>query len=161
VALKYKVSYEPDQTTVRLSGPIDEHIGSVMEEIRSQVKGRRLVIDCDGVGLINSIGVSVWLAHIGAYTGYDLKFVRCPYTFTSLCLIIPSLPGTGSVESLYVRYLCAKCEDRDHRLVLADRTPTLAAGRFTEVPCPKCKRVMTPEPDDADLIEVFRGAAED
>lgn len=158
MGLKYKIAFEPERTTVQLIGSIDEHIGEILKEIRPQVPTKKLVFDCEKLALINSIGVATWLAHIAAFGDLELHFVNCPYQFTSLCLIIPDLTASGTVESLYVRFFCEEC-DGDHQNVLATRDETLKLGTFKLVPCPKCRNIMRLELDDEDFIQVFQGAA--
>lgn len=154
--LKYKTTFEPQLTTVKLSGPIDEHVGEVLEDLRPQVRTPHVTFDCEDVTIINSIGAATWMAHLRAFQEMDVKFIRCSTAFTSLCLIMPDLIGSGAVESLFVTYYCKPC---DHQLsILAERSQLLTSG-YPEHDCSTCKAPMIVDPENADFIDVITSSA--
>ena len=153
--LTYKMTFADGITTAALDGMIDERAGEVLREIRTQVKTPAMVFDCDGVTFINSIGVSVWIAHIKAFSGLQLRFVNATYPFASHCLIIPDLAGGGRIDSLYVRYYCEHCDTGEYQLSLALRDDIAKQGRFRVLPCMRCRRPLGPDPDDGDFLALL------
>ena len=157
MALKYKVSYEPNLTIVRLNGPIDEHVSDALEDLRPQVKTPKLIFDCEHLSFINSIGAANWMALMREYSTIELCFVKCPTVFTNLCLILPDLTGGGRIDSLFVHYFCPGCEEElDNQLV--HRAEIVKSG-FPPRSCPKCQTAMAVDPEDEDFGELLRTSA--
>lgn len=154
--VKYKVVFEPDLTTVHFSGHIDEHIAEVLSDLRPQIKTKRAVFRCEGINLINSIGISTWIAHIKAFDDLDLAYSHLPYNFISLCQMIPVLTAHRTLLSFYVRYECEACAGDDLQFHMVERDESLKLGRFKPMPCSKCHTPMEPDPNDEDLIELFQ-----
>jgi hypothetical protein len=163
MTLKIKVSYEPGITLVRLGGPIDEHMGEALEDLRSQVKTPRVIFDTEQVSLINSIGAARWMAHMREYAGVEVSFIKCPAAFTSLCLMMPDLVGEGRIESLYAHYYCPSCDDelKDQLIHRAEISVDRATGRatFPTRSCPSCKTAMNVDPDDEDFQDLLQDAS--
>lgn len=152
--LKSKVTYESQLTTVKLVGPIDEHVADVLDDLKAQVRTPRVRFDCEGVSLINSIGAASWMAYLRDFQNLEVTFVRCSTAFTSLCLIMPDLIGTGTVESLYMTYYCATCDQEAAALLERDKVKTEGIPLLK---CDTCKQVMAIDPDDADFAQVVTG----
>jgi hypothetical protein len=157
--LKYKLSFAPDVTTVALTGDVNEHVDQALREIRTQIKGHQIVFDMGGVGVLNSVGCSTWLAHIKAFDGFTVRFVNCQYTFVTLAMLVPELIGRGQIESFFVRYYCEHCDTGDHQSELATRAETLKLGGFKTQACQRCKRPMEAEPADQDFLQLFDDGA--
>jgi hypothetical protein len=157
--IKYKLAFGPDLTTVTLSGDVNEHVDVALRDIRTRLKGRRVTFDVGGVGVLNSVGCSSWLAHIKAFDGFDLAFVNCQYTFVTLAMLVPELVGCGRIESFFVRYYCEACDSGDYHSMLAGRAETLARGGFKAEPCPTCGSLMEAEPADQDFLQLFHDQA--
>lgn len=154
--VKYKIQFAPDLTTVAFKGHIDERIGEALAEIRPQVKTAKAVFDLAGIDLINSIGISTWIAHLAAFKSIDLHYVRAPYAFVSLCQILPMLAVGRCLDSFQIRFHCGACNDDDERLGWVGRDETLATGKFKTLPCPRCKKPMEADPHDEDFKALFQ-----
>lgn len=153
--MKYKIAVQPDVTQVYFSGNIDEHIGPVLAEVRSQVKSPRVVFDFEFLSQVNSIGVATWLAHIKAFDDVQLTYENCPSTFSNLWQMIPGLGGKGVLESLYAGYCCQKCDDGKYHKTLVRRADCVKLENWPPHPCPLCTSPMFPEESDRELLLIF------
>lgn len=153
--MKYKIAYQPEVSLVYFSGNIDEHIGPVLIEIRSQMKGRRVVFDFTYLAQINSIGVSNWLAHIKAFDDLEVVYENCPQTFSSLWLMIPHFGGKGRLASLFAHYYCMACDSGHYHKTLVRQEDCVKANGFPPMPCPTCQKPMQPEPSDQEFLTIF------
>lgn len=158
--MKYQIQFAADCTTVTFKGHIDERIGEVLAEIRPQVRTRVAVFDLAGIDLINSVGISTWIAHLSAFDSVDVCYMRATYAFVSLCSMIPVLLVGRRLESFQIRYSCPPCDDAFDEVVLGwvTRDETLAAGKFRASTCPHCKKPMEADPHDEDFRTLFRAA---
>jgi len=153
--MRYKMTFTPDLTTAHLRGHVDEHVGETLSEVRRQIRTRRAVLDLGGLGILNSIGVSIWLAHIKAFDDLELVLTHCPFSFTSLCLLMPELAGQGRIQSFYVRYYCDHCHDDQEQPALVTEDEATALGGCPPSACRRCGRPMAPEEADLDLLQLF------
>jgi hypothetical protein len=153
--VKYTIKFAADHTTVLFKGHIDERIGEAMTEIRPQVKTHGVVFDLSAVDLINSIGISTWIAHLAAFDGLDVRYLRCPHSFVTLCEMIPVLVKGRRLESFFIRYACDSCAGTDVHYGLVTRAETVAAGGFPAMACPRCKKPMEHDPHDDDFKSFF------
>lgn len=154
--MKYKITNQPDVSVVFLQGNIDERINEALAAMRPKLTARHVVFQCEGVNLINSIGISQWIAAMKGFEGLDVAFSHMPYPFVSLCRMIPLLKQGRTIHSMQVRYFCDGCADDDVQTILVTRQEALAAGRFPAAPCRRCRQPMTVDPNDADYIELFK-----
>ena len=153
--MRYKMTFATDLTIAHLKGHVDEHVGGTLAEVRRQIRTRRAVLDLGGVGILNSVGVSIWLAHIKAFDDLELELTNCPHPFTSLVLLVPELAGKGRIHSFFVRYFCDHCADDEEQQGLVTSEETLALGTFPAKGCRKCGLAMGVEEADLDLLELF------
>ena len=157
MALKFKVAYAPNHTLVRLTGPIDEHVLSALDDLKPQLRSNRVIFDCEGISFINSIGAANWIAYLGDCAGFDVSFIKCPPAFTNLCLILPDIKGSGRIDSVFVHYYCPGCEEElDAQLV--NRVELTASG-FPPRQCPQCRSPMALDPEDEDFGDLMRVSA--
>ncbi len=153
--MKYKIKFASDLTTVAFDGAIDEHIGPVLAEIRAQIKTKEALFDLAKVGLVNSIGVSTWIAHMAAFDGMSVAFTRVPYTFISLCRIIPVLAQGRTIHSFEIRFYCDHCDDDEVQFGFVHREEALVTGVIKAAVCPSCKKPMEADPNDTDYVRFF------
>ena len=156
--MRYKMTFEPELTTAHLRGHVDEHVGQALAEIRRQIRTRRAVLELSGLGILNSVGVSIWLAHIKAFDDLELGLAQCPYPFTSLALLVPELAGNGRIQSFYVRYYCDRCGDDEEQQGLVTAADAQALRAYPPLACRRCGTAMVNEEADLDLLQLFTAA---
>lgn len=131
---------------VFLKGPLNETCERALEDIEAAVTAGPLVIDCDEVTYINSVGILRWMAFMSelAKRGVSVTFERCPGTFYEFSIMIPAFLGNARIVSTTVSYFCTGCDKESLVLVEAE---DLAAAVARDVICIHCGAVAKPEQD--------------
>lgn len=140
--MQASVRQDPTATHLTLEGDLTEDFQILT--IAGALDGP-LVIDLAGVRRINSAGVREWIRFVGALgAGRPITLARCPAAFIRQAGMIKNFLGGAVVESLYVPYLCPRCEASRTELVEA---AALAGHSFPEVRCEACAVAM-----EADVV---------
>jgi anti-anti-sigma regulatory factor len=125
--------------TLALSGRIDERAGLV---VLAERISNRVVVDLDGVSLINSMGLREWINFLRALEDKKVAVVLRRLSdamLTQLNLIEEAARGV-EVESFSAPYLCEGC-DREQSVCVdvAEQKDVLRRGQApASVPCPSC-----------------------
>lgn len=144
----FRVEERPGEFLVTVEGNIDEE--SQMEP--PDVRGRRVVINPQGVESINSMGVRGWIQMMDRLTAQasEVVVVNLPPVMVTQASMITTFLGRARVESFLSPWYCPSCENTVDQLHgYADELPR-------NIACPKCRQPM--ELDwDRDAYLAFRG----
>lgn len=143
--MQASIRQDPTATHLTLDGDLTEdfQILTVAEALDGPLTP--LTIDLAGVRRINSAGVREWIRFVGALgPGRPITLARCPAAFIRQAGMIKNFLGGAVVESLYVPYLCPRCEASRTELVEA---AALAGHSFPEARCEACAVAM-----EADVV---------
>jgi len=144
----FRVSEQPDEVSIAVSGGIDE--ASVMEP--PPARGRRVVIDADGVSSINSLGVRAWIVMMEGLVaqGSDVVVRKLPAVLVTQASMISTFLGNARVESFKTPWICMSCDASLEQLHGGgDAVPE-------SVQCPKCGQAMELDWDRPSYL-AFRG----
>lgn len=137
-----------DVLTLMLAGSIEEGvdfdmlIGPTPKEVRVNTKS---------VPRINSVGIKSWIKYFQALQAKKIKFtfVDCSVAIVEQINLISNFTCGGTVESLYVPYLCQKCGAES---AASYSVQSIKALNFEipEAECPKCggKAILDDVPDE-------------
>lgn len=130
-------------TLVRLTGTIDADFPrDQLLELEGVV-----LLDLDGVTRVTSYGVPEWLATIEALECSFLGLLRCRPAIVAQLNTVAGFVGRGEVLSLYLPYVCERCEQEQQVLVSsAEAKKELRRGGPRPRPCSRCGE--TAELDD-------------
>ena len=122
-----------------LSGPMDE---SANYAVIDRAGVRRLEVDFEAVGLINSTGLQGWVKFVASLPAtMEVVFRRCAVRVVSQMNMFPGFTGGRQVkiESFYAPYFCVAC-DRSVDILLAGGPPgkVLAGDKAPPMSCPVC-----------------------
>ena len=141
--MKVIVENIDDTSFITLHGPIAEHAGKPLYAALPEVKQKNIVVDCEDVSAINSIGCIGWLTFVKALSNdmKSLKFRKCSSVFMDLATLIGDFLGTGGkIESFFISYVCDNCDHSiSHLIVTAD---VLKGEGTAGTVCPKCSTKM-------------------
>lgn len=157
--VRYKIEFQPGVAIVRFKGDIDEHVGEALADIRPQIKVPKLILRCEGIGLVNSIGISTWIAHLRSFDGIKIEYSHVPYMFAALMNIMPTLTGAADITSVEAQYYCDKCDPDEPQLMHVTATEVKAFNKkLPPRACPKCKNALEGAENDIDFAELFKVA---
>ncbi|MCX5744077.1 MAG: hypothetical protein NT062_16430 [Proteobacteria bacterium] len=132
------IDHRDGATQVALVGKITEAANFALMQLTSPVN-----FDLSAIEGINSLGVRAWVHFVrdGEVAGLDMTFQRCAPVLVQQISMISNFMGSRSrVTSLFVPYLCPKCNAEELRLV--NVTPGTPIAVAPSIPCPKCKTSM-------------------
>lgn len=98
-----------EATILHMAGAIEESSG--FETIVGSVS-REVVVSCKGVTRINSAGVVGWIRYFTGLQkrGHKLRFIECASPVVEQINMIVNFLAGGTVESIYVPYICKGCK---------------------------------------------------
>ena len=144
----FKVSERPDEVLIEVAGSIDER----SELAPPPARGRRVVIDAEKVGRINSLGVRAWIVmmeELAAATG-DVVVRKLPAVLVTQASMISTFLGNARVESFKTPWICMSCENSLEQLHGgSDPVPQ-------SIQCPQCGQPMELDWDRPSYL-AFRG----
>jgi hypothetical protein len=105
------------------------------------------VVDLGGVTRINSLGVRQWLNFVRRLPPAT-RLERCPVSFVNQLNMIANFAGSTQVSSVFVPYLCPRCEADTEALVeIGEAEPVL--------PSPLCETCRSPMELDVEPSAYF------
>jgi hypothetical protein len=118
----------------RLSGTLEE--GTDLDALIGKPPGE-LHVHCSGVTRLNSTGAKAWTSYFGKVTADSkVRFFECSTAIVEQLNMIRSFVGSGTVESVLVPLLCAKCGAEQTRPFTAAEAKAQLGG-IAGIPC-KC-----------------------
>ncbi len=152
--MKTKVRNEGNLSTLSLEGPIAEHARKPLLAVIQELTGKDVVVDCENVSSINSVGCIGWLNFINGLPKdlRSLRFQNCRSVFLDYANLVRGFLGNGKVETVLMPYVCDNC---DHSLSQKMTAAGLEDHLSKAVVCPKCNSEMTCEAvleDYADIL---------
>ncbi len=144
----FRVTEKADEVLIAIGGTLDEASEMPVPDVR----GRRVVIDPQGVTRANSMGVRAWVEMMTELTARtrDIVVMNVPAVLVTQASMISTFFGGARVHSFMSPWICLNCETTLEQLHGGtDPVPQSIA-------CPKCGSPM--ELDwDRDSYLAFRG----
>ena len=144
----YRVSERPDEVSIAVAGTLDEASQMPIPDVR----GRRVVIDAQGVTRANSMGVRAWvemMTELSALTR-DIVVMKVPAVLVTQASMISTFFGRAQIHSFMSPWICMNCDNSLEQLHGgADPVPQSIA-------CPKCGTPMELDWDRESFL-AFRG----
>jgi anti-anti-sigma regulatory factor len=144
----FRVTEKPEEVSIVIAGTLDETTEMAIPDVR----GRRVVIDAQGVTRTNSMGVRAWIEMMAALSARtsDIVIMRVPAVLVTQAAMISTFFGTARIHSFMSPWVCLNCENTLEQLHGgADAVPQ-------SVQCPKCGSQMDLD-WDRDSYLAFRG----
>lgn len=133
-------STEDGATKITLRGIIDEE--SDFNELFQDVKSK-VVIDFEGITLINSCGVREWIHALQTLRpATELILEKCSPRIVEQVNYVSNFVGPGKVVSFYAPYFCSKCKEERDVLVHTSELKGAKAMHAPAQKCPQCKSAM-------------------
>jgi len=121
---------------VHLAGILDETVDA--EKLGRALEGAA-VIDLDGVRLITSFGVRIWVNALRSVRSEYYCFVRCRPAVVAQFNMVAAFPGEGHLVSFYLPYACPICGKQLETLVdLRTAHEQISALAVPAEQCPDC-----------------------
>jgi anti-anti-sigma regulatory factor len=144
----FRVSEKADEVDIAVAGTLDEASEMPVPDVR----GRRVVIDAQGVTRANSMGVRAWvemMTDLSARTR-EIVVMRVPAVLVTQASMISTFFGTARIHSFMSPWVCLQCDNSLEQLHGgADPVPQT-------IPCPKCGSQMELDWDRESYL-AFRG----
>lgn len=144
----YRVSESADQVSIAIAGTLDERSEMTIPDVR----GRRVVIDAQGVERANSMGVRAWvemMSELSARTR-DIVVMRVPAVLVTQASMISTFFGNARIDSFMSPWICLNCDNALEQMHGGnDPVPH-------SIPCPKCGTQMELDWDRESYL-AFRG----
>jgi len=144
----FRVTEKPDEVSIVIAGTLDETTEMAVPDVR----GRRVVIDAQGVTRTNSMGVRAWIEMMAALSARTREIVvmRVPAVLVTQASMISTFFGNARVHSFMTPWICMNCENALEQMHGgSDPIPQ-------SVPCPKCGSQMELDWDRESYL-AFRG----
>ncbi len=127
-----------DIFSVKLAGSIEESVDFMT--LIGMPSSNRMEVNCKEVARINSMGVKAWMKFFqNVYQkGVAVRFVECSTAVVELMNMISNFACGGTVESLYVPYVCRDCKKELLGLYRVADLKKLAF-KVPDLSCPKCQ----------------------
>jgi len=119
------------------AGMIDEN--AALPEFPKGIAGR-LVIDLEGLTMINSLGCRVWAKWIKSVDVKQGIFLqKCSSAFITQVNVLQNfIPVAVTLESMQVPYTCSKCNHSEKTVYALAQAETAPEN----CPCPRCGEAM-------------------
>ncbi len=144
----FRVSEKADEVDIAVAGTLDEASEMPLPDVR----GRRVVIDAQGVTRANSMGVRAWvemMTDLSARTR-EIVVMRVPAVLVTQASMISTFFGIARIHSFMSPWVCLQCDNSLEQLHGgADPVPQT-------IPCPKCGSQMELDWDRESYL-AFRG----
>lgn len=140
VLATWRLEQQDDVRVVTLQRSLTERasFAGLAEQLEGEV-----VFDLRHLTLINSMGVSRWVAFLREVPeDVDYSFAHCSVPFCTQASFIPDMVGSGKVQSFFAPYFCTACDrEAERELKVGDVTlePELAPPTQR---CPSCGEEM-------------------
>lgn len=127
-----------DLFSVKLSGSIDENAD--FATIVGSPEGSRMEVSAKEITRINSQGIKAWLKYfLGVVAkGMQLRFIECSTATVEQFNMISNFGCGGTVESIYVPYICRDCSKELLGLYRVSDLKKIAM-KVPELNCPHCQ----------------------
>lgn len=130
-----------DGARVTLRGRLSED--SDLEALLGRLPEGASTLDLSGITRVNSYGVREWRNFIRAVpAGKQLVLEKCSVAFVNQLNMITDFAGPARIASVFVPYLCNRCDKPAERLV-----EIVAGGSPPTLPEARCACGGTLEPD--------------
>ena len=117
--MKIKVDAAGSVAHLALKGDIDDGAQAAMGDVEGAIGKRHIVVDCDGIGRINSIGVKGWIAGLESWRrNRQVSFKNCHHNFIDMAIMVPAFAEGCEILSLQATFTCEDC--RRERLLLVE-----------------------------------------
>jgi hypothetical protein len=127
-----------------LSGALDERAS--LNDLVREARDGRLLLDLGGITFINSIGVREWvhLQTAAAAARVRLELHRVAEPLVHQFNIVRAALKASEVRSFYATYLCDRCDEEEHLILLEVEALDADDGKVTppSVACPQCRRPL-------------------
>jgi anti-anti-sigma regulatory factor len=144
----YRVSERPDEISIAVAGTLDEASEMPIPDVR----GRRVVIDAQGVTRANSMGVRAWVEMMTELSARsrDIVVMKVPAVLVTQASMISTFFGSAQIHSFMSPWVCLNCDNSLEQLHGGnDPVPQSVA-------CPKCGSTMELDWDRESFL-AFRG----
>jgi hypothetical protein len=137
--LSFRLQMQPEASTVRFSGEIDERAGAGLADLAPQLAGS-VVFHFGSVRRINSAGVLAWLKFVRDLPAVsDLTYTHCSPAVVMQLNMIRDFRAGAKVVSFFAPYLCEHCGREEDRLIEVTQPPWRTAETLPEFACAQCK----------------------
>jgi len=150
--LKIDRQDEPGLSRLTFKGIIDEDADfeTAFESLKPSI-----VLNFEGIELINSCGVREWVQAVKAFPkGAKIIFEKCAPRIVEQANYVANFLGGGRITSFYAPYYCTKCKKEVNILLEANAS---LATKAPQQKCPACKSAM----DFDDIEEEYFAFLED
>lgn len=129
----FQVVKNGDRNCVLLQGQIDEDTS--FEDLTGVESP--IVFNFKNLTAISSIGIRSWVNFLKDLAGKEIYYEECPPLIVRQMNMVPSFIGNAKVLSVFVPYVCEKCEQE--KLVLIGEAQ-LGKNVTESFPCESCKQ---------------------
>lgn len=130
--LKFEQVMREGMKVILLRGVIDEDAN--FDSLANL--GASLNFNFKGVTAINSCGVRTWVNFMKQIGHVEVVYEECPPLIVRQMNMIPSFVGHATVKSVYVPYVCDKCENETMVLIESEEFGSVAET----VNCESCQK---------------------
>src|SRR5688572_6903360 len=130
----FRVSETPTEVSVSITGTVDERSELAVPDPR----GRRVVIDAQGIRHMNSMGVHAWIDMMDRLSKQtrDVVLTNLTAILVTQSSMISTFIGNAKVHSFLSPWICPSCEHQTEKLHGgADAVPQ-------SIQCPQCGSAM-------------------
>lgn len=139
---KLKIERREESGTTRLSlkGIIDEDAD--FEAAFADLKPT-VLINLEGIDLINSCGVREWVQAIKVFPKHGrVLFEKCAPRIVEQVNYVANFLGSGEIVSFYAPYFCPKCKKEANILLTVEGLLRSKPVKAPVEKCPACKAQM-------------------
>lgn len=130
---------DQNQIGVFFRGPINEESDHALKLLEQQLRSHsEIFFNFEGTTSIDSLGVRAWVQFLRSIKNPSrtIHFVRCGPEIILQVNMIPSFSEGATIDSFFVNYVCASCNQTTR--VLTD-TASVPKGSLPSSPnCPNC-----------------------
>ena len=131
---------EGNTTWLTLEGIIDENAN--FKDAFSGLQ-EKVVFDLGGIDLINSCGVREWMHALQQLPkDSQVQYVNCAPRIVEQINYVANFLGSGTVQSFYAPYFCAKCKKESNILLTGKELGSARPVKAPAEKCPTCKVAM-------------------
>lgn len=149
--LKIQHQVVDENLLVSLAGELDEDAGKVFGSVDPSRIKKHVVINCQQLSTINSVGARhlvTWIQAVEHYTTFEYE--ACPLILAEMMSLLPGSLRVKNVTSLEVPYACEECHKEEQpTFKVSDLPESLDLGPLV---CPACQGTMKPSLDTKDYL---------
>lgn len=149
-SISYQKSIQSGTPTYHLSGVINENADLTF---LAKLEPGTNVINTREVERINSCGVREWISALKSVPeGATIKYRECSAAFLDQINMISNFLGNGTVESLFIPYLCESCGAKKDSLIELEVCFSDDELELPELACTSCEDEMELADDPEQLF---------